>query len=96
MPGEGLSGPREGCGGLGSVCLPSQGVDERGQWVGGVIRVGVGGGPLRAKRGLWGVGVCVLSFIGRGRERAVGGWCDQAGRWGRAIPGRERAMGGSC
>ena len=43
MLGEGLSGPREGCGA---------------------------------------VGVCVHSFRGRGRERAVGTWWDQGGLWG--------------
>ena len=57
--GEGLSRPREGCGGLGSVCFPSQVVGERGQWAVGVIRLGVGGGSFGAERGLWEVQVRV-------------------------------------
>ena len=95
MLGEGLSGPREGFRGfrLDSNSPEREGKGTKG--LRGVIRLDAWGGTLGAKRGLWGVGVRVLSFTGRGRERAVGGWCDQAGHWGRVIWSRERALGGS-
>ena len=49
-------------GGLGSVCIPSHGVGERGQLALRGIRLDASGGSLRAERGLWGVWVCVLSL----------------------------------
>ena len=52
--GQGLSRPRVGFGGFGSVCILSQGVGKRGHWALGGIRLCAWGGPLGAERGLWG------------------------------------------
>ena len=51
--GEGSKGAKEGCGGLRSVCSPSQGVCERSKGAACVIKLGAGGGPVGAERGLW-------------------------------------------
>ena len=94
MLGEGLSKPRKGFRGfkLDSNSPEREGEGSKGSR--GVIRLGAWGGPLGAERGLRGVGVCVPSFTGCGQERAVGGWCDQGGCWGRASQGQKRAEGG--
>ena len=77
--GEGLSGPRKGCGGF---RFDSNSPERMGE------------GNKGAREGCGGIGICLFSFTGRVRVQQGGGLCDQIGRLGRASRGRERAMGG--
>ena len=65
MLGEGLSGPREGCGGFRVDSNSPERMGEGSKGPRGVIRLGVGREPLGAERGLWGVGFVCFPSQGR-------------------------------